>query len=142
MTGPRRGLVTSEAGDLHRELARRAGDGCYSPLRPPGLPGTHWPVLILNLQLDILMTSRLTAVTTREAFMTSEFTGGTRPGVATVTIVGARVMTIARDLTLLLASRGLHGSFPSAGNAHRGGATVAADLLIQVTGITTPGVTP
>ena len=138
MTRPGRGLVTPEAGDLHTSLAGRTGQGGDGPLRPLGLPRTHRPVLVLDPDLDILMTWRRTGVTTGEALVTALFTGGARPGVTAVPVVGARVVTLARGLTLPPAPRGFHCLFPAAGNTHRGRPAVAADLLKQVAGVTTP----
>lgn len=142
VTGPGRGLVTSEAGDLHWSLARRTGERSDGPLRPPGLPRSRGSVFVLDPDLDILVTGRRTGVATGEALVTSLFTRGTGPGVTVVTVVRAGVVTLARGLTLLPASRRLHGLLPATGNTHRGGAAVAAHLLIQVTGVTASRVTP
>ena len=142
VTGPGRGLVTSEACDLHWSLARGTGQRSDGPLRPLGLPRSRGPILVLDPDLDVLVTGRRTCVTTGEALVTSLLTRGTGPGVTAVTIVRGGVVTLARGLTLLPASRRLHGLLPATGNTHRGGATVAAHLLIQVTGVTTSRVTP
>jgi len=136
VTGPGRGLVTSEACDLHWSLARRTGQRSDGPLRPLGLPRSRGPILVLDPDLDVLVTGSRTCVTTGEALVTSLLTRGTGPGVTAVKIVRGGVVTLARGLTLLPASRRLHGLLPAAGNTNRGGATVAAHLLIQVTGVT------
>ena len=75
-------------------------------------------------------------MTTGKALTAALFTRGTGPGVTIVSVIRAGMVTLARGLTLLPASRRLHGLLPAAGNTHRGGATVAAHLLIQVTGVT------
>jgi len=142
VTRPGRGLVTSEAGDLHWSLARRTGERSDGPLRPLGLPRSCGPVLVLDPDLDVLVTGRGTGVTTGEALVTSLFTRGTGPGVTAVPIVRGGVVTLARGLTLLPASRRLHCLLPATGNTNRGGAAVAAHLLIQVTGVTASRVTP
>ena len=142
MARPGRGLVTSEACDLHWSLAWGTGQRNDGPLRPLGLPRSRGPILVLDPDLDVLVTGRSTGVTTGEALVTSLLTRGTGPGVTAVKIVRGGVVTLARGLTLLPASRRLHGLLPATGNTHRGGATVAAHLLIQVTGVTASRVTP
>ena len=118
MTGPQRGLVTSETSDLHRGLARRTRQRGVGPLRSLGLPGTRRSVFVLDPHLDVLMTGRGTGVAAGESLAAALFTRGTGPGVTGVSVVRAGVVTPARGLTLPPASRGLHCLLPAAGNTH------------------------
>ena len=118
MTRPGRGLVTSEACDLHWSLARRTGQRRDGPLRSLGLPRTHGPVFVLDSDLDVLVTGRRTGVATGEALAAALFTRGAGPGVTGVSVDRAKVVTPARGLTLPPASRGLHCLLPAAGNTH------------------------